>query len=107
MPVIAGLDNLERDDLIRILTEPKNALCKQYETLLLQDGVKLRFTKDALEEIADRAIERKCGARGLRAIMEEFMTDIMYNLPDRADIVECVINKETVLSGKALLYSRN
>ena len=107
LPVIAGLDNLERDDLIRILTEPKNALCKQYETLLLQDGVKLRFTKDALEEIADRAIERKCGARGLRAIMEEFMTDIMYNLPDRADIVKCVINKETVLSGKALLYSRN
>lgn len=107
LPVIAGLDNLERDDLIRILTEPKNALCKQYETLILQDGVKLRFTKDALEEIADRAIERKCGARGLRAIMEEFMTDIMYNLPDRTDIVECVINKETVLSGKALLYSRN
>ena len=102
LPVIVGLDNLEKDDLIRILTEPENALCKQYEKLLLQDGVKLRFTKDALEEIADRAIERKCGARGLRAIMEEFMTDIMYILPDRTDIRECVINRTTVLSGKAL-----
>lgn len=104
LPIIVSLDNLGRDDLIRILTEPKNSLCKQYENLLLQDGVKLRFTKDALREIANRAIERKCGARGLRAIMEEFMTDIMYNLPDKKDIKECIINRDTVLTGKALFH---
>ena len=82
LPVIATLRELDRDDLIRVLTEPKDALVKQYQALFKLDDVELEFEKEALEAIADKAIERKTGARGLRAILEEAMVDIMFNLPE-------------------------
>ena len=82
LPVIATLRELDRDDLIRVLTEPKDALIKQYQALFKLDDVELEFEKEALENIADKAIERKTGARGLRAILEEAMVDIMFNLPE-------------------------
>jgi len=82
LPVIATLRELDKDDLIRVLTEPKDALIKQYQALFKLDDVELEFEKEALEAIADKAIERKTGARGLRAILEEAMVDIMFNLPE-------------------------
>lgn len=105
LPAVVGLEELTKEDLARILIEPKNSLCRQYMMLFVQDGVELRFTKDALEEIANRAIERRCGARGLRAIMEEFMTDIMYSLPDLENVKICEIDRNTVLTGRAKYYS--
>ena len=81
LPVIATLDSLTREDLVRILTEPKNAMTKQYQTLMKMDGVDLVFEQEALQAIADRAIERKIGARGLRSILEAVMTDFMYEVP--------------------------
>ena len=100
LPVIVGLQELTESELIRVLKEPRNCLCNQYKELFRQDGVGLRFTQDALEEIAHEAKERRCGARGLRAIMEEFMRRIMYELPDKTDINRCVIDRDTVISGK-------
>ena len=100
LPVIAALDELRRDDLVRILTEPKNALVKQYQKLLSYDGAELVFDHDALEEIADKAIERKIGARGLRAVMEGLLTKVLYDIPsdrtiDRVTITrDCVDGKE-------------
>mgnify|MGYP001325677120 CR=1 FL=1 len=100
LPVIAALDELRRDDLVRILTEPKNALVKQYQKLLSYDGAELVFDHDALEEIADKAIERKIGARGLRAVMEGLLMNVMYDIPsdrtiDRVTITEgCVEGTE-------------
>ena len=95
-PVIAPLDELRKGALIRILTEPKNALIKQYQQLLSFDNVKLKFTDDAYEAIAKEALKRKTGARGLRAILEDIMLDIMYEVPSRTDIEECVINAEVI-----------
>ena len=105
LPVIVGLEELSESDLIRVLSEPKDSICRQYQELLHKDGVDLRFTHDALEEIAHRAIERKCGARGLKAIMEEFLMKIMYELPDRKGVDKCVIDRQTVLTGEAKYYS--
>ena len=96
LPVVATLDTLKRDDLVRILTEPKNAMTKQYEALMKMDGVELVFEPEALEAIADRAIERKIGARGLRSIMESVMTDIMYTVPSDTDILKVVITEDSV-----------
>ena len=96
LPVVATLDTLKREDLVRILTEPKNAMTKQYEALLKMDGVELVFEPAALEAIADRAIERKIGARGLRSIMEAVMTDIMYTVPSDTGIVKVVITEDCV-----------
>ncbi|PJK17454.1 ATP-dependent Clp protease ATP-binding subunit ClpX [Chryseomicrobium excrementi] len=96
LPVLASLETLNVEALVQILTEPKNALVKQYEKMMELDGVKLTFEKDALSEIAKLAIERKTGARGLRSIIENIMLDVMFDLPSREDIVECVITKETV-----------
>ena len=96
LPVVATLDTLKRDDLVRILTEPKNAMTKQYEALLKMDGVELVFEPAALEAIADRAIERKIGARGLRSIMESVMTDIMYTVPSDTGILKVVITEDSV-----------
>ena len=90
---------------MRILTEPKNALCKQYEALLDMDGVKLTFEEDAVREIARQAITRKCGARGLRAIIEDCMLDTMFELPGMTDINECVITHESVTGGKPKLIA--
>ena len=96
VPVTVSLDMLDRDALIRILKEPKNALTRQYEKLLELDGVKLAFDADALEAIADKALERKTGARGLRAIMEAVTLDLMYHIPSDESITECEITKDLV-----------
>ena len=103
LPIIVTLDGLDEDALVRILREPKNALCKQYEALLEMDGVRLTFEDDAVREIAKQAITRKCGARGLRAIIEDAMLDTMFELPGLSDINECVITKDSVTGGKPKL----
>ena len=97
LPVVVTLGSLDKQALMNILTEPKNALVKQYQRLLELDNVKLTFTQDALEAIAEQAIQRKTGARGLRAIIEELMVDVMYDIPSRENIEECKITKDTVL----------
>ncbi|NPV43155.1 MAG: ATP-dependent Clp protease ATP-binding subunit ClpX [Firmicutes bacterium] len=97
LPIIVTLDALDEDALIRILTEPRNALVKQYQKFFEMDNVLLEFTPDALKAIAKQAIDRKTGARGLRAILEDIMLDIMYEIPSRDDIAKCVITKEVIL----------
>ena len=96
MPIIVTLENLDEHALMRILTEPRNALTKQYQRLFEMDGVELTFDEDALLEVAKKAIERKTGARGLRAILEDVMLDIMYDIPSREDITTCRITKEVI-----------
>ncbi|HEN4378619.1 TPA: ATP-dependent Clp protease ATP-binding subunit ClpX [Streptococcus agalactiae] len=96
LPVVAALELLTAEDLVRILTEPRNALVKQYQTLLSYDGVELEFDQDALLAIADKAIERKTGARGLRSIIEETMLDIMFEIPSREDVTKVRITKAAV-----------
>ena len=100
LPVIAPLNALQREDLVRILTEPKNALVKQYKKLMEYDDVDLEFTDDALGAIADKAIERNIGARGLRAVMEGLLTQIMYDIPSDKTVVKAVVTKDCV-EGKA------
>ena len=100
LPIVATLDELTREALIEIVTKPKNALVKQYKKLLELDGVELEFTREALEAIVDKAIERKTGARGLRSIIEEIMRDIMYDIPSNPKIEKCTITKETVTDKK-------
>ena len=97
LPVMVTLDALDEDALVRILTEPKNALVKQYEKLLELDGVALEFKEEALTAIAEEAIRRNTGARGLRAIVEEIMLNVMYDLPSRTDVTKCVVTKEVIL----------
>ncbi len=97
LPVIATLENLDVDALITILTEPKNALIKQYKKLFDMEGVELTFDKTALKAIAEKAIERKTGARGLRAIIEELLLDLMYDIPSAKDVTEVVINAKVVM----------
>jgi len=108
LPVIATLDELSAKSLVRILTEPKNALVKQYQKLFEVEGVNLRLTDSALAAIADRAIDRKSGARGLRAILEGCMLDIMYEIPSIENVKECVIGEDVVLHKEApiLLYEQ-
>jgi len=96
LPVLATLEPLDEETLIRILTEPKNSLVKQYQKLLSLDGVELEFEEGALKQIAKEAIKRNTGARGLRAIIEQIMLDIMYELPSRDDVSKCIITEETV-----------
>ena len=96
LPVIVGLENLDADALVRILTEPKNSLAKQYKKLFEMDGVELEFTPEAMRAVAAKAIERNTGARGLRSILEETMTDIMFRLPSRKDVAKVVITEECV-----------
>jgi len=97
LPVVGVLDSLDEESLIRILTEPKNAITKQYQKFLEMEGVKLDFTADALQAIAQLAIKRGTGARGLRAVIEEAMLDVMYDIPSRADVIGCTISRECVL----------
>ena len=97
LPIIATLEELDKNALVKILKEPKNSLVKQYQKLFEIDGVKLEFEQEALEAIVDKAIERKTGARGLRSIIEEIMKDIMFDIPSNPKIVKCVITKETVI----------
>ncbi|MGT2802671.1 ATP-dependent Clp protease ATP-binding subunit ClpX [Streptococcus henryi] len=96
LPVVAALEQLTADDLVRILTEPRNALVKQYQTLMSYDGVELDFDDDALLAIAEKAIERKTGARGLRSIIEETMLDIMFEVPSQEEVTKVRITKEAV-----------
>ena len=96
LPVVASLESLKRDDLVRILTEPKNAMTKQYKALLSYDGVELEYEQEALEAIADKAIARNIGARGLRAVMEGILTQVMYDIPSDPTIVKVVITKDCV-----------
>ncbi len=100
LPAVATLSHLDKPALFRILTEPKNALTKQYAALMGYDGVELNFTDDALEAIAEKAIARKTGARGLRAIMESVMLDVMYDIPTMTGVAQCVVNRDAV-EGKA------
>ena len=100
LPIIATLQDLDKEALIKILVEPKNSLVKQYQKLFEIDGVELIFEKEALEAIVDKAIERKTGARGLRSIIEERMRDIMFDIPSNPNIEKCIINKETILENK-------
>ncbi|QJA05961.1 ATP-dependent Clp protease ATP-binding subunit ClpX [Thermosulfurimonas marina] len=97
VPVVATLDELTEEEMVRILTEPKNALVKQYQKLFEMDGVTLRFTEGALKAVAREAIRRKTGARGLRAIMEEAMLEVMYELPTLEGVKECVVTEEVIL----------
>jgi len=108
LPVVATLDELDEAALVKILTEPKNALIKQYQKLLSFDNVRLRFTDTALGAIAKKATERKTGARGLRAILEEIMLDVMYEIPSQKDIKECLINEDTITKKEKpiLLYEK-
>ena len=107
IPIITHVDDLDEPDLVRILTEPKNALGRQYQKLFELEQVHLRFTANALKAIAARAIERKTGARGLRNVMERTMLDIMYRLPSMPDVRECLINQAVIDKGKppVLLYA--
>ena len=98
LPIVATLQDLDREALIQIVTQPKNALVKQYKKLFELDGVELEFEDEALEAIVDKAIERKTGARGLRAILEDIMRDIMFDIPSNPEIEKCIITKETVLN---------
>ena len=100
LPIIATLEELDRKALTQILTEPKNALVKQYKKLFKLDNVELEFEKEALDCIVDKAIERKTGARGLRSIIEETMRDIMYEIPSNPKIEKCIVTKETIEKGE-------
>ncbi|MBM4128977.1 MAG: ATP-dependent Clp protease ATP-binding subunit ClpX [Nitrospira sp.] len=108
LPVVAALDELDEQALIKILTEPKNALIKQYQKLLSFENVRLRFTDAALSAIAKKAKLRKTGARGLRAILEEIMLDVMYEIPSQKGIKECVISEDTILKNEKpiLIFER-
>ena len=108
VPVTVALDKLKKEDLVRILKEPKNAIVKQYQKLLELDGVDLTFEDEALEAIAERSFERKTGARGLRAVVEEVMMDIMYEVPSDDNIIGCTITKDSVENnGKPELVKKN
>ena len=96
LPVVSTLRPLKREELIEVLTEPKNAMVKQYSKLFAMDGVKLRFTPDAVRAIAQKAIDLKTGARALRSIMENIMLEVMYELPQRDDVTEVVIDAAVV-----------
>ncbi|MBQ1880575.1 MAG: ATP-dependent Clp protease ATP-binding subunit ClpX [Lachnospiraceae bacterium] len=103
LPVTVALDNLDRDALVRILTEPRNAIIRQYKKLMDLDGVKLTFDEGAIEAIADKSIKRKTGARGLRSILEETMRDVMFKVPSDESISEVMITKDSVEKGTAPL----
>jgi ATP-dependent Clp protease ATP-binding subunit ClpX len=96
LPLVVGLESLDRDMLIRILTEPKNAVLRQFQRFFALDGVELVFTQDALEACADEAIRHKTGARGLRTVLEDTLLDVMYEVPSRNDVEKCIINGDTI-----------
>ncbi|MBO5092153.1 MAG: ATP-dependent Clp protease ATP-binding subunit ClpX [Clostridia bacterium] len=104
LPIIVGLDNLDKEALVKILSLPKNSIEKQYKKLFEIDGVELEFSNDALIAIANKAIERSTGARGLRSIMEEVMTEIMFELPSKKEVKKVIIDEKCVTKGKAPKY---
>jgi ATP-dependent Clp protease ATP-binding subunit ClpX len=101
LPVSVSLDNLDRDALVRILTEPKNAIIKQYQKLMHLDRAELVFTDDALEAAADSALKQKTGARGLRTIIEDVLLDVMFEIPSRGDVKKVIIDGETIARRKS------
>ena len=109
LPVMVTLGQLSEEALIRIITEPKNALLKQYRKLFKLDDVELEIEPDAVRAIAQKALERKTGARGLRSILEGVMTDIMYEIPSRDDVEKCVITKATIegTAQPTMIYKTN
>jgi len=100
MPVVAAIHQLSREDLITILTEPRNALAKQFRRFFKFDDIELVFAPDSLGAIADRALERETGARGLRSILEHTLLDVQFELPSRGDVQKCVVTKETIANGQ-------
>jgi ATP-dependent Clp protease ATP-binding subunit ClpX len=108
LPVITTLDSLGRNELVQILTEPRNAMVKQYQAMLAYDNVALEFERPALEAIADKAIEKEIGARGLRSIMESIMTDIMFEIPSDQTIEKVVITADCVKNGsRPVIYRKD
>jgi ATP-dependent Clp protease ATP-binding subunit ClpX len=109
LPVIATLEDLDEDALITILTQPKNALVKQYQRLFELENVQLSFTDDALTAIAKRAINRKTGARGLRSILEDILLDTMFEVPSMENVEEVVVNEEAVMTDAAplMIYAKS
>ena len=103
LPVLGTLHELDKAALIQILTTPRNAITRQYQKLFEYENVKLKFTEDGLEAIAEAALERKIGARGLRMIIEDLMLDLMYTLPGQTKVKECVITREAVLAKDKLI----
>jgi len=99
MPIIAALEELAKETMLRILTEPRNALTKQYSKLFDIDGITIKFAPEALEAVVDKAVERKTGARGLRSVMETALLPLMYSLPGRGDVQECIITREVIEKG--------
>src|SRR5207253_9394694 len=108
LPIIVALDALDQASLVKILTEPKNAIIKQYQKLFAQDKVELVFTEEALEAAADKALKQKTGARGLRTIIEETLLDVMFEIPSQEAIRKCIINKDAIdCTRSPMLMSRN
>ncbi|HEV2771975.1 MAG TPA: hypothetical protein VGV57_03995, partial [Thermoleophilaceae bacterium] len=99
LPVASAVHQLSREDLITILTQPRNAIVKQFQRFFSFDGIELVFTDDALRAVAEKAIQRETGARGLRSIMEEILLEVQFELPSRRDVTKCVITKETIERG--------
>jgi ATP-dependent Clp protease ATP-binding subunit ClpX len=100
LPVVAAIHQLSRDDLVSILTEPRHALTKQFQRFFEFDDIELVFAEDSLEAIADKALERETGARGLRSILEETLLDVQFELPSRRDVTKCVVTRETIIQGR-------
>lgn len=109
LPVIATMEELVEEDLVRILREPKNALTKQYQKLFEFENIQLRFTEGALQAIAQKALKRKSGARGLRSVMEQAMLEVMYDLPSKKDVQECVVSEQVIINGDypVILYQNS
>ena len=109
LPIVAALHELDEESLVRVLTEPKNALTKQYQRYFEMENVRLKFTPEALKAVAREAIKRQSGARGLRAILEDAMMELMYEIPSRRDIKEVVITEDVVSRHEEpiLVYQKN
>jgi len=109
LPVVATMEELLEEDLVRILREPKNALTKQYQKLFEFENIQLRFTEGALSAVARKALERKSGARGLRSVLEQAMLDVMYDLPSKKDVQECVVSEQVITNGDypVILYQKS
>ncbi len=107
LPIITALDAMDKDTLIRIMTEPKNSIIKQYQALFALDGIKLEFKPDALNEIAELTIKNKTGARGLRSIIESTLQDLMFETPSKTDIDTVIITVDTVNGGEAEIIKKD
>ena len=107
LPVLSSLENLSTEDMIRILTEPKNSMIKQYQKLFLLEGVVLEFTKGALKAIAKLAMKKEVGARALRSVMEDKLMSVMYELPDKKDVVGLTIEEAFIMDNRKAVYRKD